>query len=130
MCAAAYQQQIFVIAKRKAVCVLVHKNPVNRLCVLERKNVRAALVHFEEIAAVAVDEREMRGKNDFLRRDFPVNRNRGVFVYFDNVRILVDIQTFGERGEELQRVKLRLIFHTNRADCRKGQGNALAKLRV
>ena len=126
--AASEQEKPFVISERQSRVAFVHIHSVHILRVFECDDVRSVLIQFEKIAAVFVDEREMRRGDHRVRVYLSLVRDGCIAAHFADERVFVYIKFFGDRRKKFQRIKLRLIGEFNRSDRFDRQRNILAQV--
>lgn len=108
MVAAADEQQVAVIAEVAAAArILGRAADLRRVVVGD--DAGALLVELQEIPAVPVEKREVRGDDDLLRVYAAMRGDGRRAVERRDERVVINAQPFGRRVEKPQRVKLRHV---------------------
>ncbi len=103
---------------------LVHIHALHIRPVLQRDHIGSVLVELQKIAAVLIEEGEMRGHDDLPSRDRSAGRNGYVIPQLYHPRVLINAQAPGKARGKAQRVELGLVGEAHRPDNLQGQGQA------
>ena len=123
----AHQEQAVVVAEGHALLCLVHIHAVHIGGVFQGDDVGTVLVEFQEIPAVLIQEREVRGHDDPLRLNPPLVCHGHGPDEFPHGGVFIDVQSPGDPGEELQGMELGLAWEPDGPGHREGQGKPVRK---
>lgn len=130
MRSAAQQQEFAAVAEGQAgfLCVQVHAVHVRRAA--QRQHIGAVLVELEEVRAVLVEERKVRGDDDLVRGDAPTVGHHGTAVPRKRGGALEDVQPFGNCRGEFEWMELRLMGQPQRTGDGEGKRQLVLEGRV
>ena len=126
--AAAQKEHSPVIPKGQALFVLVQIHPVDIRGVFQGQHIGAVLIQLQEVAAVLVENREVGGDDDLVRRNGPAVGDRLAGGQLQHLGVFINPQVLGDGSDKLEGVELGLTGEFYRSRCGEGEGNLFHKL--
>ena len=123
--AAAEKQQLAAASDGRAAALRVDKHPGRVRGVFQGQHIRAVLEHFQEIAAVLVDDGKVGCDEDLFRLYPHLVRVDGIAFKAPGGGVLVDLQSGRDPRRQKQRMKLGLVFKLYGPGHVKGQGQTV-----
>ena len=129
MTASAQEEQTVIVPEGQPFFVLIQIHPMDVRGVVQGQHIGAVLVQLEKIAAALVEQGEVGGDHDLVRRDGPAGRHRLAGAELQHLGALKDPQIPSDGSEKSQRMELGLTGGPYRPCRREREGDLLHELR-